>query len=92
MSKDDSKNPRGHPPDAPLAPQLAQLRRRTEQKAQALNSLEIDTQWPAEARRMLQEQRVNQIELRERLEASRAHYFDLYELAPVGYCTLSGEG
>jgi PAS domain S-box-containing protein len=102
VSKDDSKNPRGHPPDAPLAPQLAQLRRRTEQKAQALNSLEIDAQWPAEARRMLQEQRVHQIELemqnealrsaRERLEASRAHYFDLYELAPVGYCTLSREG
>ena len=43
MSKDDSKNPRGHPPYAPLAPQLAQLRRRAEQKAQALNSLEIAT-------------------------------------------------
>jgi PAS domain S-box-containing protein len=102
MSKDDPKNPRGHPPDGPLAPPLAQMRRRAEQKGQALNSPEIDTPWPAEARRMLQELRMHQVELemqnqalrsvRERLEASRARYFDLYDLAPVGYCTLSREG
>ena len=101
MSKDDRKNPRGHPPDVPLPPDLAHLRCQAEQKAQALNP-EIDTQWPAEARRMLQELRMRQIELemhnealgsaRERLAASRARYFDLYDLAPVGYCTISREG
>ena len=51
---------------------------------------------------MLQELRMRQIELemhnealgsaRERLAVSRARYFDLYDLAPVGYCTISREG
>ncbi|MDO8331395.1 MAG: ATP-binding protein [Fluviicoccus sp.] len=26
------------------------------------------------------------------LDAARSRYFDLYDLAPVGYCTVSGEG
>jgi PAS domain S-box-containing protein len=46
--------------------------------------------------------RINQIELQtqneqlrqtqEELEAARAKYFDLYNLAPVGYFTISGQG
>ena len=54
---------------------------------------------PAEVRTLLDELRVHQIELvmqndqllhtQEQLAASQARYFDLYDLAPVGYCTLS---
>jgi len=57
---------------------------------------------PGVARRALDDLRVHQIELemqndelrrtQEELEASRARYFDLYDLAPVGYFTLTEQG
>ena len=57
---------------------------------------------PAEMRQTLHELRVHQIELelqneelrraQVELDTARARYFDLYDLAPVGYVTLSEQG
>jgi hypothetical protein len=57
---------------------------------------------PEEVRQILHELRVHQIQIemqneelrriQAELEASRVRYFDLYDLAPVGYCTRSEKG
>ena len=56
----------------------------------------------AEQTRLLQELEIHQIELemqneelrraQAELDVSRSRYFDLYDLAPVGYCTVSEKG
>ena len=58
--------------------------------------------WPEAAQEVLHELRVHQIELQMqneelqqaqlKLDAARARYFDLYNLAPVGYVTISKSG
>jgi two-component system, cell cycle sensor histidine kinase and response regulator CckA len=78
------------------------LRRRAEGKVRATGVEDLEALAPEEARQLLHELRVHQLELemqneelrraQEALEASRARYFDLYDLAPVGYVTLSEQG
>jgi PAS domain S-box-containing protein len=79
-----------------------QLRRLAEEKLRRTEVGAPEPLTPEAARELLHELRVHQIELEMRndelrrtqheLEASRARYFDLYNLAPVGYLSLSGEG
>ena len=97
-----SRNPPNLRPGPSSSPDPAELRSRAEQKSKTLAPLEIHTLSLDQVGRMLHELRVHQIELemqneelrvsQQELEASRTRYFDLYDLAPVGYFTLSGVG
>jgi PAS domain S-box-containing protein len=97
MSGDEpaSPEPGGSTPAATRAKAEAMLRERTAAGPPELLS-------PEQAQRALHELLVHQIELemqneelrrvRSEMEASRASYFELYDLAPVGYCRLSDAG
>ena len=88
---DDSNNKHG-------ADELRKLSEKkvVSQQASAASSQETDT------RRLLHELQVHQVELEMQndemtrtkldLEATRDCYFDLYNLAPVGYLTLNKNG
>ncbi|MFZ4437934.1 MAG: PAS domain-containing protein [Syntrophales bacterium] len=87
---------------------ISELRKQAEEKAshlpENLEAMHGDTlrQGVPIITQTLHELRVHQIELemqntalsqrQEELDAARARYFDLYELAPVGYITLSKQG
>jgi diguanylate cyclase (GGDEF)-like protein/PAS domain S-box-containing protein len=80
----------------------ADLRRRAEQKLRANEANPEKSLSSEETQHLLHELRVHQIELemqneelrraQEELEAVRVRYFDLYDLAPVGYIVLSEKG
>ncbi len=77
------------------------LRKKAEERAALLPDFPENLS-PLEVRQTLHELRVHQIQLEmqneelrlteEKLEESRGRYFDLYNLAPVGYFTISEEG
>jgi len=79
----------------------AELRRQAEARLQE-QPADPDALSPDDARRLLHELRVHQIELemqneelrraQAELESSHEMYFDLYDLAPVGYLILSEPG
>jgi PAS domain S-box-containing protein len=90
---------------APSASSRQDLRRRAEEIARgkkAPSQEDLDAHSHKETRQMLHELLVHQIELemqneelrrtQAELDAARARYFDLYDLAPVGYCTVSEKG
>ncbi|MBI5651073.1 MAG: diguanylate cyclase [Chloroflexi bacterium] len=78
------------------------LRQRAEEKLRATRGDNLDALSLDQARQLLHELQVHQIELEMQneelrrvqgaLESARARYFDLYDLAPVGYITLNPQG
>ncbi len=71
-------------------------------KKATLTPEELEALTPEEIQLVIHELRVHQIELemqndelrriQAELNAARSRYFDLYDLAPVGYCTISKKG
>ena len=93
-------------PDSVLSVSALQsLRRRAEDSRRLLDSLPaplVCEMRPEDAQLLFHELRVHQIELelqneelrrvQVELEVARERYFDLYDMAPVGYCTVNEEG
>ncbi|MCC2546482.1 PAS domain S-box protein [Hymenobacter sp. BT175] len=80
---------------------LHELRTRADQRRH-LVTMSVTNHSPEEVQRMVQELQVHQIELemqyeellRAQMEAEtvRAQFIDLYEFAPMGYCTVDEQG
>lgn len=90
----------GYP--APKPPSLRQKAEQTAMEREGLSACDSRAASQEEMRQKAHELLVHQIELemqndelrfaQEELEEARARYLDLYDLAPVGYCTLDEDG
>jgi len=88
-------------PEARVSSELSELHRRAEEILLKRHG-ELDKIPPVDMQNAFHELRVYQIELemqneelrrvQQELEASREKYFDLYDLAPAGYVSLSEKG
>ncbi len=77
------------------------LRKRAEEKFRTSDVLMPELTSPEEIARLFHELRVHQIQLEmqneelrrthEELDTSKARYFDLYDMAPIGYLTISAK-
>ncbi len=80
----------------------AKLRKRAEEEVKMKQLPSLSAQTPEAIQQIIHELRVHQIELemqneelrkaQDQIEDARLRYFDLYDLAPVGYCTISEKG
>jgi PAS domain S-box-containing protein len=102
MTEEENRSGQG---DAPSTSSGQALRKRAEEIAREKGARipeNMEAPSPEQARQVLHELQVHQIELEMqneelrgtevKLETSRARYFDLYDLAPVGYITVSEQG
>ncbi|AYA38509.1 PAS domain S-box protein [Hymenobacter oligotrophus] len=90
-----------HEHQAEMQRRHQELRVRAE-KRRSITSAIVSEHTPSETRRLVQELQTHQIELemqyeelllaQEESERMRQQYTDLYDFAPVGYCTLSARG
>lgn len=85
--------------------EAAEVRRIAEEKVRekaGRSQKHLESLSPEKIRQALHELEVHQVELKtqneelrrahDELAASRTRHFDLYNLAPVGYCTISPKG
>ncbi|MBC7609934.1 MAG: PAS domain S-box protein [Polaromonas sp.] len=104
---EELNKPSGQPPSANSAIEegAALLRARAEGRVRRkfpLPHVILETMSPEAAQQMFHELQVHQIELemqneelqssQVRLYEAKSRYFDLYDMAPVGYCTVSEQG
>src|SRR5664279_3948432 len=99
---DEDKSVTDTPIESVDTQDVASLRRRAEEKFRTNDPATPETLSPEETKQLFHELRVHQIELemqneelrrtQNELECSRTRYFDLYDLAPVGYLALSEQG
>jgi len=105
---DQRRNPRSDRTITPLTNEAARTEQAIRQRAEeALQQVPLapadgDALSPTASRQALHELRLHQIELEMQneelraaqleLEAARARYFEIYDLAPVGYCSVSQTG